>query len=446
MDYGLRKEKSGKIYFNPVKFMKSFLMEEGKNIVKDTLTKEYYEYEEEWGIYVPLDIEDLKSDLMYYFNDIVKDGWKIEFENQYLPVFHNMVPRVDDFNQLSNIIVFSNRCYDIKRKRILPHNQKWKKTVRIPFKHDEGAECPLFNKYLREVSDNDVILENTLEELLGYMLFPGNCAHKMFVFWGEGSNSKSTFMTLLRELVGSKNTSAIPLKDFERSFTRHALKDTILNLVPEGEFLKVDTLMSGIVKQYITGDEISAEIKGGETYTYTSNLKIIMALNQLPASLLDTTFAVQRRLLILPFRANFKGKKLDRKIGEKLKSEMSGIINRALKGLERLEKNDFNFPFEKKSCSILNELFKESDPLHHFVDKYIVLQEGSKSTYEELLLSYGTWCKINDIPNQYHRTSFSSVFRQILRSKNFPITSFNSNGKRGLRNIKCTLKEQERES
>lgn len=437
MEYGLSQDKNGDIYFNPNQFMAKFLSTEGKDIVKDLLTKRYYEYIENLGIYVTIDLEELKSDLMFYFNSIAADGWKVGYENQYMPVFHNLVPRVNDFDKAINIIVFSNHCYDIRRKRIRPHNKEWHRTVNIPFEHDEKATCPLFDRYIKDISCDDKILEDTLEELLGYMLYPGNSAHKMIIFLGEGSNSKSTFMTLLKQLVGTQNTSAVPLKDFERPFTRHSLKDKILNLVPEGEFLKADTLIPGIVKQYITGDEVSAEIKGGDTYTYRPNIKIIMALNQLPVSVSDTTSAIKRRLLILPFQANFAGKNLDRKMGEKLLKEMSGIINRALKGLERLEKNDFTFSYEPQSMAVIDEIFMISKPLHYFAGRYIFPKEGTRLAYRAAYDKYDRWCLQQGIQNTYTQRHFTTKLKKILLSRNVKIETFASNGKKGLEDIEC---------
>lgn len=59
-------------------------------------------------------------------------------------------------------------------------------------------------------------------------------------------------------------------------------------------------------------------------------------------------------------------------MSNKLIVEMPGIINRALRGLERLEKNSFVFSYEKQSDTVIDDLFMSSDPLYYFVGKSIV--------------------------------------------------------------------------
>lgn len=437
IDYGLFEGNRGEICFNPTQFIMTFLIEEGKYLVKDAATKQFYEYAEDLGIYIVVDIDEIKRDLMGYFNSIVPKGWSVGYEKQYIPALNNLVPIIYDFDKRINTLVFLNCCYQIKTKKVLNHSPKWHRTVMIPYNYDRGAKCPLFDQYLKDVTCNDRLLEDTLEEVLGYMLYPLNSANKMIVFLGEGANSKSTFMTLMKNMAGKSNTSAVPLKDFEKSFTRHSLKGKLLNLVPEGEFLKVDTLMSGIVKQFITGDEVSAEIKGGETYTFEPNLKIAIALNRLPDNIKDTTPAIKRRLLILPFKADFTGKRLDRNMSKKLMAEMPGIINRALNGLERLEKNSFVFSYEEQSAAVIDDLFMSSDPLYYFVAKYIVHRVGAKLGYGSALKMYNSWCVENNIDSAYGARAFSSKFKDKLRSKNFRIVSYKSNGKTGLEDIAC---------
>lgn len=244
IDYGLFEGNRGEICFNPTQFIMTFLMVEGKYLVKDAATKQFYKYAEDLGIYIVVDIDEIKRDLMRYFNSIVPIGWCVGYEKQYIPALNNLIPIIYDFDEEINILVSRNCCYQINTKRVLKHWSQWHRTVMIPYIYDRKAKYPVFNQYLKDVTCNDQLLEDTLEEVLGYMLYPLNSANKMIVFLGEGANSKSTFMTLMKNMAGKSNTSAVPLKDFEKSFTRHSLKEKLLNLVPEGEFLKVDTLMS----------------------------------------------------------------------------------------------------------------------------------------------------------------------------------------------------------
>ena len=69
-----------------------------------------------------------------------------------------------------------------------------------------------FNKLV-----NDHELRNLFEEILGYTLFRRNEYGKFFILTGGGSNGKSSFLKILRSLVGDTNTSSVAQR-FERPF------------------------------------------------------------------------------------------------------------------------------------------------------------------------------------------------------------------------------------
>ena len=84
-------------------------------------------------------------------------------------------------------------------------------------------------------------------------------------------------------------------------------------------------LMRGAVKQIVTGDPTSAEIKGGRNYSFIPKLKLIMATNTFPRIDKIPDHATVRRLLILPFNNHFSADKADKDMLNKLLAEQSGI-------------------------------------------------------------------------------------------------------------------------
>ena len=63
-----------------------------------------------------------------------------------------------------------------------------------------------------------------------------------------------------------------------------------------------------------------------------------MSCSKIPESR-DRTYAFYRRWLVIPFEKTFAGKEADKELRAKLYRELSGILNWALEGLQRLHTN-----------------------------------------------------------------------------------------------------------
>ncbi len=75
---------------------------------------------------------------------------------------------------------------------------------------------------------------------------------------------------------------------------------------------------------------------------------MVFSCNELP-NLGGKTYSIQRRLILIPFKQTFSGKEADKELIDKLTTptELSGLINRALIGYQRLiRQGDFTVPAE----------------------------------------------------------------------------------------------------
>ena len=60
--------------------------------------------------------------------------------------------------------------FDLTKMQLLPHEDKWYSTIRIPVQYDPDAKCPRFMQFLREVMLDDGECVRVIQEIMGYCL------------------------------------------------------------------------------------------------------------------------------------------------------------------------------------------------------------------------------------------------------------------------------------
>jgi putative DNA primase/helicase len=143
---------------------------------------------------------------------------------------------------------------------------------------------------------------------------------------------------LIGYLLGENNVSNVALQDLEENRFRAAeLHGKLANVFADLDARGLQS--SSMFKTLTTGDYVTAERKHAQPFRFRSYAKLLFSANKIPASR-DRTHAFYRRWLIIPFTRIFDGvggnPTPDRGLRDKLTGELSGILNRALRGLERL--------------------------------------------------------------------------------------------------------------
>ena len=191
------------------------------------------------------------------------------------------------------------------------------------------------------------------------------------------------------------------------------------------------------LKKIITGNEIKAENKGQDPFTFEPYCTMIFSANNIPR-IKDSTGAVQRRLLIVPMNASFTkaDPDYDPMITYKLQEEQNieALIQLALTGLaEVLNHKGFTEP--KLVKEQLDTYERENNPILGFIaecdiDVDIINQE-TKLVYSK----YEIYCSENGlIPGS--KLTFSKRLNAALgihtRDKRLP------NGKKGIIFERCS--------
>lgn len=256
---------------------------------------------------------------------------------------------------------------------------------------------PLFDKFLSEVlvfedRKPDRELAMVLEEMLGYYLIPDLSKGVVFFLVGKGANGKSVLINLIEDIIGREYISAASIQMLTvDKFTAASLIGKRLNVCNEEEskYLKSDRF-----KALVTGDAIQVQRKFGPPFLCRLNAKYLFATNQMPK--FDSfNIGVQRRIKMIPFNRTFGEKEQDHTLITKLRSEISGIVGRAIKGAKRFREQNKSFTPSIQMVDLMSDFEGSISSVSAFLTDQFEFNSTSFISSQEFYGLYVRWCKAN---------------------------------------------------
>lgn len=323
-------------------------------------------------------------------------------------------------------IAFNNGLYDVVQNELKPFSTDIVITNKIPWNYRADAYDELADNTLNKLSCNDTAIRALLEECIGYCFYRRNELGKAFILTGDKSNGKSTFLDVLKYILGEGNTSALDLKELGDRFSTSMMFGKLANI---GDDIGDDFLQGSqvsIFKKIVTGNRIKAERKGQDPFEFNPYIKLLFAANDIPR-MKDKTGAVLRRLVIIPFNASFSKNNADYDPFIKYKlieqNSMEYMIQLGIAGLKRIIEND-EFTKSEKVQGQLDEYEEENNPIIAFIaDTGISLIENEPTN--EVYKRYQVFCADNSM------TPMSNIVfsKQINKRLGLEINVTKLNGK-----------------
>ena len=330
----------------------------------------------------------INGQLHIYKDGIYTNGYK-EIESdmiQYIPNLKKMQRReVLDYMELiveekeqsdANLIAFNNGIYDLVTGELKPFSTDIVITNKIPWDYNPDAYFELADKTLNKLACGDAAIRVLLEECIGYCFYRRNELGKAFILTGDKNNGKSTFLDIVKTILGDKNISALDLKELGDRFNTSMMFGKMANI---GDDIGDDFLQGSqvsIFKKIVTGNRIKAERKGQDPFEFNPFIKLLFSANDIPR-MKDKTGAVLRRLVIIPFNARFSkylpdgvtiDPDFDPFIKYKLiqKESIEYLIKLGVEGLKRVITNN-EFTKSEKVQGQLDEYEEENNPIIAFI-------------------------------------------------------------------------------
>jgi putative DNA primase/helicase len=155
------------------------------------------------------------------------------------------------------------------------------------------------NIFKQWVNDNWLILF----EIIGYCLIPNYVMHKAFMLYGDGGNGKSTYLALVKRILGPQNVSGIPLHSLiDNRFAPANLRNKLANIFPDIPSITLKN--TGIFKALTGEDDIMVDRKFKDFIPLKNYAKLIFSTNKLPITT-DLTPAFFDRWILVEFPNKF---------------------------------------------------------------------------------------------------------------------------------------------
>ncbi|ABF09535.1 DNA primase family protein [Cupriavidus metallidurans] len=289
-------------------------------------------------------------------------------------------------------LCLQNAVLDIATGSQMPHAPDYWHRNLLDIQYHEDDVCPLWQRFLDETFAGDADGSEKklfLQEFMGYLLVPSTEAQMMLWMIGSGANGKSVVIEVMQSLLGADNHSSVPLDSLGQDFKKAVLQGKLANFCPEiSGSRRID---EATIKSIVGGDEIYAEKKGKDGFSFRAYARIVAAGNALP-DVGDTSHGFFRRLTILRFNRQLSVEEMDRELPEKLKNELSGILAWALAGLKRFREQK-RFTDVPSSRAFVSSYKLQSNPVEVFLTECTKVVAGKKTLKSDVYASYKAFCQ-----------------------------------------------------
>lgn len=317
------------------------------------------------------------------------------------------------------ILNLKNTRLDIRTGECLEFTPEAIEFDRIPVTYDPSAYCADLDKMLNRVFCGDREVINLFEEMLGAVLLKHNRYQKAFLFYGSGSNGKSTILDMLKAFLGSGNYSAIALEKVTDRFNTAELENKLANIGDDVDNVTIKD--TGTLKKLFSGNSIMVERKGERPYKIEPYATHIYSCNAIPRSF-DKSDGFYRRWLLIPFNARFSSADddYDPMIADKVVKPvaLSYLLNIGIRGAQRLiRQGHFTEPQSVKDAL---EAYKadNSTVLSWIDDKELSDDYFLEKPRDTLYSEFSDWCKVSGIKSS-NITGKKTFFKEVAQKFDF---------------------------
>jgi putative DNA primase/helicase len=278
-----------------------------------------------------------------------------------------------------------------------------------------AAECPVFTAFMeRIVPDPDT--RAFVQRAVGYCLSDLTGEQCMFFLYGLGRNGKSTFLNIIRKVLGdyamttAASTLMVKRQGDERRNDIAVLKGARMVTATEAE--DGQHMAEAMIKEVTGGDPVTCRLLYAEFFTFTPSFKIWLAANHKPV-VKGQDLGIWRRIHLVPFEQTIPVEEVDKDLPAKLEAELDGILAWAYRGW--LQYREIGLAPSKEVVDGTAQYRLEMDPLAEFLTEACWSgQEGAgKSCLNGILYqAYYNWAKDNGVAHPMTQKKLSMQLKE----------------------------------
>jgi len=326
-------------------------------------------------------------------------------EEKEWPQYPHLINVKNGMVDLSGITVNIEDAADLDLEALLkPHDPKYGSRVQLDVEYDLDATNDIWYQTLNEIFPDGRPVEagrtclgdekiKMLKQFGGYVLLNTTKYEKCLVCYGAGANGKGTVMDAFAFVIGEENATELSIEDLGKSFNLPYLQTKMM--VTCAELPQKDS-GGGVqkLKQCISGDMMSGELKFGKRVDFRNKAKFIFSMN-LPPTISDKSYGFYRKILVLNFNRRFEDHEFDRDRREKIREHKNGVFLWMLDGAVDLIRSK-GFTETEGTVREKNLFFKAINPMLLYVEEQCRVDKDDEQLYvpkTELHEDYQQWCK-----------------------------------------------------
>jgi putative DNA primase/helicase len=322
------------------------------------------------------------------------------------------IPHGRAVNDNHEWVCLQNGIFNLMTLDLEPHTKDFYFTYSLPVSFDPDAPCDRWEEYLKETIQTPHAIAQA-QEFAGYCMVRNTKYEKCLILLGPGSDGKSTFLKILKELVGEENCASVSFPDLEDQFQRSSLYGKLINISTE---VGAKAIESPYFKAITSGDPINAAFKHRNAFTFSPYCKLAFAANRLPR-VLDNSDGFFRRVLPIQFKRQFLND-ADPDLFYKLTRELSGIFSWAIVGLHRLlEQNRFTDSLETRE--LMMDYRRANNPILCFVEDCCELGDEHETAKSEIYAYYRKYCSQNGFTAMNRENFFRELYVAVHNIKQY---------------------------
>lgn len=252
--------------------------------------------------------------------------------------------------------------------------------------------APVWESFIERVLPSPG-LRRFVQRSAGYSATGDTSEQCLFINHGSGANGKSTFQEAIADALGDYATRTPTDMLMARRF--NGVPNDVARLkgarfVAASETDEGRRLDEARIKDLTGQDTITARFMKGEWFDFAPTHKLHLSTNHKP-EIRGTDHAIWRRIRLIPWSVTVPPAEQDKKLSEKLRRELSGILAWTVAGCLQWHREGLQAPEEVRKAT--GAYRAEMDVLAAFLREECATVEGESTSATLLFERYKEWCE-----------------------------------------------------
>lgn len=253
----------------------------------------------------------------------------------------------------------------------------------------------LWQDSLNTIFCGDAELIDYVQQIVGMAAVGRVYMESLVIAYGEGRNGKSTFWNTIARVLGtySGNMSSDTLTvGCKRNVKPELAEAKGKRLIIAAELEEGMRLNTAVVKQMCSTDEIFAEKKYKDPFSFTPSHTLVLYTNHLPRVGANDP-GTWRRLIVIPFHARIEGAGDVKNYADYLVSEAApAVMAWIIEGAKKVISRNFHIPCPACVEDAIKSYREDNDWLGHFMDECCEVDAGGVAKSGAVYQEYRSYC------------------------------------------------------